>query len=53
MVPHNVSFINAFQSKYGQNCGSNIHQEIIALMKQSKMASFELVGMQKIQETQA
>ncbi|XP_001945495.1 tubulin-specific chaperone E [Acyrthosiphon pisum] len=53
VIPHNVSFINAFQSKYGQNCGNNIHQEIIALMKQSKMPSFELVGMQKIQKTQA
>lgn len=53
MIPHNVSFIKAFLSKYGQSCGNNIQQEINALMKQSKMASFELVGMQKIQKTQA
>jgi len=53
VIPNSISFITAFQSKYGQDFDNNVHQEIIALMKQSKMSSFELVGMQKIQKKQA
>jgi len=53
VVPISISFINAFKNKYGQYCDPGIDQEISALMKQSKMASFELVGMQKIQKKQA
>lgn len=53
VVSCNVSFINAFKSKYGQDCDPGIDQEISALMKQSKMSSFELVGMQKIQKKQS
>lgn len=49
----NVSFISAFKNKYGQDCDPGIDQEISALMKQSKMSSFELVGMQKIKTEQA
>lgn len=53
VVPCNVSFISAFKNKYGQDCDPGIDQEISALMKQSKMSSFELVGMQKIKTKQA
>ncbi|XP_025190549.1 tubulin-specific chaperone E isoform X1 [Melanaphis sacchari] len=53
VIPNSISFITAFRSKYGQDFDDNVHQEIMALMKQSKMASFELVGMQKIQKKQA
>lgn len=45
--------MSAFKNKYGQDCDPGIDQEISALMKQSKMSSFELVGMQKIKKKQA
>jgi hypothetical protein len=53
VVPCNVSFISAFKNKYGQDCDPGINQEISALMKQSKIPFFELVGMQKIKTKQA
>lgn len=53
VVPCNVSFINAFKNKYGQDCNPGIDQEISEFMKQSKISSFELVGMQKIQKKQS
>lgn len=53
IVPCDVSFMNAFKNKYGQDCDPKVDQEISIIMKQSKMPFFELVGMQKIQEKQA
>lgn len=53
VVPCKVSFIDAFKNKYGQDCDPKIDQEISAIMKQSKMSSFELVGMHKVQKKQA
>lgn len=54
VVPCNVSFINALKNKYGQDYHPGIDQEVsAALMKQFKMSSFELVGMQKVQKKQA
>ncbi|XP_060840515.1 tubulin-specific chaperone E [Rhopalosiphum padi] len=56
VIPNSISFITAFQSKYGQDFDNSVHQDIIQFMKQSKMsklASFDLVGMQKIKKKQA
>ncbi|XP_050425004.1 tubulin-specific chaperone E [Adelges cooleyi] len=47
-----VSFLEAFKNKYGKNCDPIIDEEISAIIKQSKMSLFEVVGMQKLQEKQ-
>ncbi|XP_050549145.1 tubulin-specific chaperone E [Daktulosphaira vitifoliae] len=53
VIPCQVTFLQAFKFKYGQNCDPVINDDICAIRKQSKMSLFEVVGMQKIQEKQA